>query len=425
MEQQGPKLARIGTVITLRKADEIRSHGSLHSIARRKVPEDEPGSSKRYGLVGACGSGNQAGLVYLDPRFVPQQRTKLVAARSSEDDVESSDAASSFSKVFVVGRDSKNGVRMIATRSDSDATIAFTSPMEVSTFATRNDTANWTNVVELDGGATLCAGALLGGNAVARVTSSSLQVLTSESLEVLHETVISEGGIRHASLDAEQYVVLHTADNDTLIYRYDPSQRQFESDDVTSALNSAAPIVSANVFRDSFGHLDRAVRSSTASENGKAATNPAPVKQPISSFANDDDEEVDYGEDDDFAATAAAPANGNSTASSPQLSAVVEAGPAYLFTLDTDGVSRIFTLPDLRLIWQNASLAAQPQRLRYETKGHDELAPEQKAVISTAVACHIGDMLSIVSLTSDNFFGCLQEQRFGFCGRSSGTNSDR
>ncbi|SPO24031.1 related to cleavage and polyadenylation specificity factor, 160 kDa subunit [Ustilago trichophora] len=380
------------TIITVRKQDEIRSHGGLHSIARRKLTEDEPGSSKRYGLVGACGSGNQAGLVYLEPRFVPQQRRQVVAAATAA--VASDSDWSSFSKVFVVGKDASGGIRMIGSNSDQDSSIAFTCPAEVS----GQEQARWTDVVQLSPGATICAGTLLGGDVVARVTTTSLQVLSLSSFEIVHETTLAN--VQQASLDASQYAVVHTSDGDTLLYSYEVSQQKFEAVDVDAALGGG-PVISANVFRDTFGHLKGALRSSATSKSDDTAAEDAKkisASRGLSSLPNDD-EEVDYGEDDEDEPPLPTHSNGTSGSSN----ATTAAAPAYLFALDSDNICRIFTLPDLRLVWQNSSLAAQPQRLRYETRAHAELAPEQVAVMSSAVACHIGDMLSIVSLTSDHF----------------------
>uniref|UniRef100_V5EUY8 Uncharacterized protein n=2 Tax=Kalmanozyma brasiliensis (strain GHG001) TaxID=1365824 RepID=V5EUY8_KALBG len=396
-------------VLAVRKADEICSHGQLHSIARRKLPASEPGSSKRYGLVGACGSGSQAGLAYMDPRFVPEGRTQLVPATTSDDQ---SKGTRTFSKVWVVGRGADGDVQMIASDSDGGSSIAFSAPAQASSssHSQSQQPSAWTSIKELSEGATLCAGSLLGGGAVARITASSLQVLSSDTFDVLNETTVmqpDQGSILHASLDAEQYAVIHTSDDATLLYRYDAAQQQFEPIDVSAALG-ATPLLSANVFRDTYGDIERARRPGAKSANGDAATasvKAAPVavaaSRPLSSL-QDDDEEVDYGEDDEETfANGHAQSNGDvkpaNGASSPS------ADPAYLFALDSDGVGSIFSLPDLQLVWKNASLAAQPQRLRYEQRSHTELASEQKAVLTMAVAQHIGDTLCITSLTSDNF----------------------
>ncbi|CDU25131.1 related to cleavage and polyadenylation specificity factor, 160 kDa subunit [Sporisorium scitamineum] len=384
------------TIITVCKQDEIRSHGGLHSIARRKLSADESGSSKRYGLVGACGSGNQAGLVYLDPRFVPETRTKLVAEQTEQ----SSDSARSLSKVFVVGRDS-SGIRMIGSHSQTDSSVAFSTSAQVRSTSYSQGNATWTDVKQLSAGATLCAGGLVGGASVARITASSLQVLSLDSFDLLSETVVVEpeqGSILHANLDAQQYAVVHTSDGATLVYLYDVAEQRFESVDVSAALGAVSPILSANVLRDTYGHLEQARRSSagdaTTATAGTAAAVSAPPRT-LSSLPNDD-EEVDYGEDDDEPLVESKPVSGAKAVP-------METAPAYLFALDAEGVCRIWTLPDLQLVWQNASLDAQPQRLRYEQRGHAELAPEQKAVLTTAVAYHVGDTLCIVSLTSDNF----------------------
>ena len=62
------------------------------------------------------------------------------------------------------------------------------------------------------------AGELVGGDAIARITPTSLQVLSSSSWDVLHETAVSGAHVLSASLDAQQYAVLHTADGDTLVH---------------------------------------------------------------------------------------------------------------------------------------------------------------------------------------------------------------
>ncbi|TKY85558.1 hypothetical protein EX895_005720 [Sporisorium graminicola] len=383
------------TIVTVRKQDEIPSHGGLHSIARRKLTPDEPGSSKRYGLVGACGSGSQAGLVYLDPRFVPEARAKLSAMVSSEEQAEF------LSKIFVVGRDASGDARMIGSNSQTDSSIAFSTSARIPSIGYSQEKVSWTAIKQLSEGATLHAGGLVGGENVARFTTSSLQVLSLDTFDVVNETVVLEpdqGSILHANLDAQEYAVVHTSDGATLVYRYDASVQRFESVDVSAALG--ATILSANVFRDTYGHMERARRSSaggavTATAAGTAAASAAAAPRTLSSLANDD-EEVDYGEDDDELLVESKSIKGIRT--SP-----AETEPAYLFALDAEGVIRIWTLLGLQLVWQNSSLAAQPQRLRYEQRGHAELAPEQKAVLTTAVAYHIGDTLCIVSLTSDNF----------------------
>ncbi|SPO24157.1 related to cleavage and polyadenylation specificity factor, 160 kDa subunit [Ustilago trichophora] len=397
------------TIVTIRKQDEIRSHGGLHSIARRKLTEHEPGSSKRYGLVGACGSGNQVGLVYMEPRLVPQQRKQVVSAAASGSD------SSSFTKVFVVGKDASGSIRMIGSNSDEDSSIAFTCPSEVN----GQEQAKWTDVVQLSRGATICADTLLDSNLVARVTTTALQVLSLPSLEIVHETTLAN--VQQASLDASQYAVIHTSDGDTLLYEYHVSQRRFEAVDVTTAL-SGGPVISANVFRDTFGHLKGALRSSATSKSEDIAAADAKkisAARGLSSLPNDD-EEVDYGEDDDDESPLPTHPNGTGGSSN----ATTAAAPAYLFALDSDNICRIFTLPDLGLIWQNASLAAQPQRLRYETRAHTELAPEQVAVMSSAVACHIGDMLSIVSLTSDHFLAVYKSNTWATLMEANGQEKD-
>ncbi|CBQ69361.1 related to cleavage and polyadenylation specificity factor, 160 kDa subunit [Sporisorium reilianum SRZ2] len=390
---------KLQTILTVRRQDDVRSHGGLHSIARRKLTADEPGSSKRYGLVGACGSGSQAGLVYLDPRFVPEARTKVVAPTGSAEQPES------LSKVFVVGRDSSGSGRMIGSHSQTDTSIAFSTSAHVSSTNYSEEPSTWTDIKQLSAGATLYAGGLVGEDVVARITANSLQVLSLDTFDLVNETIVVEaehGSILHASLDAQQYAVVHTWDGATLVYRYDAAERRFESVDVSAALGAVSPILSANVFRDTYGHLGRARRSSggdaaTATSAGAPATVSSAAPRTLSSLPNDD-EEVDYGEDDDDdePPVDSKPLNGATAVPA-------ETAPAYLFALDAQGMLRVWTLPDLQLVWQNASLAAQPQRLRYEQRGHAELAPEQKAVLTTAVAYHIGDTLCIVSLTSDHF----------------------
>ncbi|SPC64715.1 related to cleavage and polyadenylation specificity factor, 160 kDa subunit [Ustilago sp. UG-2017b] len=378
------------TVLTLRKVDEIRSHGGLHSIARRKLTADESSRGKRYGLVGACGSGNQAGIVYLDPRYTPQDRTKLVAEGGEE-------RQQSFANVFVVRKIAER-VRMIATNYERDSSIAFTAPADVHAPTSRQGQATWSNVVEFRG-ATLCAGALLGGNEVARITANSVQVLSADSLQVLDEVAVD--AIQHASIDAEQYLVLYTTSGETLIYNYDLTQRKFEPLTLPLALNSAS-LLSANVFRDSYGHMQSALQPNSASTsagtavsaNHKEPTSKAtPASRPDSSLPNDD-EDVDYDEDLPDPATAAAPTASYLT---------VASAPAYLFILTHDSIMRIFALPNLTLVWQNTSLSAQPQRLRLERTPHTELAREQVAELTSARLCHVGDTLSVVSLTSDHF----------------------
>ncbi len=233
-------LSKERTVLAVRKVDVIRSHGHLHSIARRKLPANEPGSSKRYGLVGACGSGNQAGLVYMDPRFVPESRTKLIPAPKSEDQQETAhDDTSSFSKVWVVGRGSNGDVHMIGSDSQTDSSIAFSTSPQVGNTTLSPQQASWTSLQKLSDGATVCAGSLLGGGAIARITASSLQILSPATFELLNETAViqpDQGSILHASLDAEQYAVIHTSDHTTLIYQYDSSQQIFEPVDVSAIL---------------------------------------------------------------------------------------------------------------------------------------------------------------------------------------------
>ncbi len=369
--------SREKTVMALRRADEVRSHGTLHSIARRKLAEPEPRSSKRHTLVGTCGAGNQAGLVYLDPRFVPHRRTELRLGDKTHDEPESH---AKYSRIFTVGTDASGSVLLIASDSDSDRSIGFASTASV---GHGDGGAQATGVVDLQG-ATMNAGELVGGDAIARITPTSLQVLSSSSWDVLHETAVSGAHVLSASLDAQQYAVLHTADGDTLIYRYDAQQR-FERLDL-STVQERSSIVAANVFRDTYGQL--ALVRGTKALNGETKV-AAPTTRAL---ALQDDEEVDY--DDDVPEPA--------TATTQPRDESAEA-PAYLFALDSEGVTRILTLPGLELVWKNASLAAQPQRLRYEERGHAELAAEQVASLSSVRVCHVGDMLSIVSLTADHF----------------------
>lgn len=399
------------TVITVSKVDQIRSYGGLHSFTRRKLTTDEPGSSKRYGLVGACGSGNQAGLVYLDPRFVPESRRELVAATSSKEQAGHSDeSVPAFSKVFVVGSDSHGSIRMIGSRSSTDSSIAFSCSAQIRNPTSSQQQAVYTDIKQLSEGATICAGGLVGGDAVARITANNLQILSLDSFDVLSETVVidpDQGTILHASLDADQFAVVHTSEGATLLYRYDASQSQFELVDVSTALGTTSAVLSANVFRDSYGDMERA-RGSSSDANAPTKLAPSANKsvaapRALSSWPNDD-EEVDYGEDDEEPPRPPAlPANGDRKHLNGGKASLAELAPCYLFVLDSDGVSRIWSLPEVELVWQNASLSAQPQRLRYEQHGHAELAPEQKAVLTMAVARHIGDMLCIVSLTSDHF----------------------
>ena len=373
---------KLQTILTVRKQDEIHSHGALHSIAKRKLTADEPGAAKRYGLVGACGSGNQAGLVYFDPRFVPENRTRAVAAASADEE-----SVTRFTKVFVVGNDGAGDVRMIGSDSLTEMSIVLSCPAQL-----EDSQATWTELKQLSAGVTLYAGALVGGESVARITTSSLQVLASGTFDVVTESVVihpDQGSILHANLDAQQYAVIHTSDGATLVWRYNVQERQFESIDVSAALVSA-PILSANVFRDAYGDIARARRLTVANTADAAVA--ASVPRTLS--LTNDDEEVDYGDDDDEPVASQA-TNGKAEH--------VESSPAYLFSLDAEGVMRIFSLPDLQPVWQNASLAAQPQRLRFEQRGHAQLAPEQKAALTTAVAYHLGDTLCIVSLTIDNF----------------------
>nr|CDI55484.1 related to cleavage and polyadenylation specificity factor, 160 kDa subunit [Melanopsichium pennsylvanicum 4] len=389
------------TILTVRKVDTVRSHGGLHSVARRKLTEEESGSFKRHELVAACGSGNQAGIVYLDPRFVPQHRTVLVSEAGTE--------TPSFSKVFTLNKESNGRIRMIGSRSNEDLSMAFTAPGEVSTVPSQKQ-GTWTDSVELSG-ATLCAGLLLGGDCVARITSNSVQVLSLDTTEVVHETKL-ESRIQHASLDASQYAVIHTWDSETLIFNFDASKREFETVDTSAILTG--PIISANIFRDTFHNLSPALGSKfkeAVVESGADAA-AAQSRAIFGSYSNDDEEQIDYGEDDDDQSMVA-PTNGNHINGSNTTTAAVEAAPAYVFTLDLDSTARIFSLPNLELVWQNFSVAAQPQRLRYESQGHTELAPEQVATISTAVACHLGDMICLVSVTSDNFLTVYKANAFG------------
>lgn len=360
------------TVLTVQKVDEIRSHGGLHSIAKRKLTPD----SKRYELVAACGSGNQAGIIYLDPRYRAQNRTQLVANEENEEE-------RTFSNVFVVGKTAE-GVRMIASLSDSDKSVGFTAPVEVGGAVSREDQSTWSDLVELSG-STLCAASLLNGSEVARVTTGSIQVLSADTLEVVHETPIN-ASVESANIDAEQYAIIQTGEGETLVYGYNAAERKFDSIELGSLLEGGA-VISANVFRDIYGHLQTALGLNAGSE----AKNTTASKK-VASFA--DDEEVDYGEDieDEPPATSAT----NDTHTTPS-------NPSYLFTLTQDSIIRIFDLPTLNLVWQNTSIAAQPQRLRSESDPHTELAPEQVATLTSARLCHLGDMLSIVSLTSDHF----------------------
>ncbi|GAC95935.1 hypothetical protein PHSY_003513 [Pseudozyma hubeiensis SY62] len=403
--------AKDQTVIAVRKVDEIRSYGGLHSIARRKLAADEPGSSKRHGLVGACGSGNQAGLVYLDPRFVPEARTELVPATMSDEEQE--DNTPVFSKVFVVGRGSGGDVRMISSREEDNSSIGFSTSAQVRSTDATQHRASWTEIKHFTDGTTICAGALAGSGVVARVTATSLQVLSLDAFDVLNETVVIEPGqgrILYASLDAEQYAVVHTSDGATLLYGYDASGRKFESIDVSGAFGGSSTILSANVFRDVYGHLQRARRTSTDGDASAKATLEAAVAAPRAITTLPDDEEVDYGEDDDNTPPSTHAANSDSKHAN---GSTIDLPPAYLFALDSEGTIRIHSLPELGLVWQNSSLAAQPQRLRYEQRGHAELAPEQKAVLTMAVAQHIGDMLCVVSVTADHFVSVWRSNPWG------------
>ncbi|KAJ9474359.1 Protein CFT1 [Pseudozyma hubeiensis] len=408
--------AKDQTVLAVRKVDEILSYGGLHSIARRKLAADESGSSKRHGLVGACGSGNQAGLVYLDPRFVPEARTKLVPAtlEDKQQVEDQEDTTPVFSKAFVVGRGSEGDVRMIASREDDESSIGFSTPAQVRSTDATQHRASWTEIKHFTDGTTICAGALAGSGVVARVTATSLQVLSLDSFDVLNETVViapGQGSILYASLDAEQYAVVHISDGATLLYGYDVSGRKFESIDVSVAFGESSTILSANVFRDVYGHLERA-RRTTADGNASAKAAPATkaaIAKPRAITSLPDDEEVDYGEEDDTPPPTHA-ANGDSKHVN---GSTIDLPPAYLFALDSAGTIRIHSLPTLELVWSNSSLAAQPQRLRYERSGHAELAPEQKAVLTMAVAQHIGDMLCVVSVTVDHFVSVWRSNPWG------------
>ncbi|PWY99208.1 hypothetical protein BCV70DRAFT_201410 [Testicularia cyperi] len=424
------------TILVLSKADEIRSHGNLLSLARRKLPgsESESGSvsgsasSQHHALVACAGSGNQAGLVYFDPRLRPFRRCRLWPDKdqdhgdqdgngNGDDDTPSAPQNQNISNVFTVGAGQDGSVQLLcSTHSDEESGTT----LAVSYSAQRR---SFQRVHQLPG-RTLAAAALVGGR-IGRVTSGTVQLL-SDSFEVVSEekleastssssssaTMAGPGGnseILEARIEADEYAVVCTSDGETRVYRFDAGQGRIESVDLAT-VEGLGQILSLHVIRDVYGYLESADAKSNASSNSH------PERAFVGAVAGTEEEEVDYGDDaDDDAMLDSSNPNGNANtnkAASGFSSISAPDSPAYIIAADIEGNLQILRLPDLVCVWQNKSLAAQPQRLICETSRPGKLAPEQLATIVDVSACHLGDSLCLVSLTEDNFLTVYQASSF-------------
>lgn len=354
--------------------------GPLHSFTPMVSAEESIDGDSGVPQTAACvGGGREGGVALLEPKVVPRKRRRLPLTASCGLWHLDSDAAQA-QMTILVSYDKRSEICSLML---DDCTVA--------------------SSVHLDG-RTLAAcslGTKAKGLRVLRATSQGLQ-LVSDDGHVICDSAPKKG--KGKRLQAEDTLEVYQATLQApfaALLRSDGSLKLFRCDNTSleevelGEDLSQGRFMSANIFEDRYGTLQKRPESGKKSANGHEA-------RAKPSRAMDEDEEIDYGDEEIEEAPAKPVANGSVEENKLSL---------WLALVSSRGSVQLHDLASVsQCAWRSNSLYPSPSRLDLVEGTVEEGGTAMD--IGQVFVSHIGDLLHIV-VVYDNGLMSVYEANAG------------